>query len=231
MGVTGGGAQAEFITAPESACIPVPDALDPVLAGGFPEAAFTAFDALINKAALGIGDRLLVHGALGGVGNAAVQIGALVGADVTAVIRSHEQDALAFSLGCSLSVTPDEILDSGPFDVILELVSGENLPTNLDALDLEGRIVIIGVGTSSTTQIDLRKLMAKRGTLKAATLRARSWTEKAVLASQVEHHLLRHVEAGAYRVIVEEQFPFEAGPEAYVRFTQPGKFGKLVLTP
>ncbi len=230
MGVTGGGAHAEFLTAPASACIPVPASIDPMTAGGFPEAAFTALDALIVQANLSIGDRLLVHGALGGVGTAAVQLGALLGAEVVAVVRNHEQDARALSLGARNSVTPDEISSSGPYDVILELVSGENLATNINALATNGRIVVIGVGSGAKTQIDLRLLMGKRGTLRASTLRARSWEEKALLASRVEHHLLSHLATGAYRILVEEQFNLADGAEAYDRFSKPGKFGKIILT-
>lgn len=230
MGVTGGGAHAEFLTAPASACIPVPASIDPMTAGGFPEAAFTALDALIVQANLSIGDRLLVHGALGGVGTAAVQLGALLGAEVIAVVRNHEQDTRALSLGARNSVTPDEISSSGPYDVILELVSGENLATNMNALATNGRIVVIGVGSGAKTQIDLRLLMGKRGTLRASTLRARSWEEKALLASRVEHHLLSHLATGAYRILVEEQFNLADGAEAYDRFSKPGKFGKIILT-
>ncbi len=230
MGITGGGAHADFLTIPASACIPVPDGIDPKIAGGYPEAAFTAFDALIRQVHLSIGDRLLVHGALGGVGNAAVQIGALLGAHVTAVVRSHESDAQVFSLGCHTSVTPDEIVDFGPYDVIIELVSGENLPTNLESLALGGRIVMIGVGSSAKPEIDLRLLMSKRGTLRASTLRARSWEQKSLLAADVEHHLLGHLATGAYRIIVEHQFDLAEGETAYERFRQPGKFGKLILT-
>jgi NADPH2:quinone reductase len=230
MGVTGGGAHAEFLTAPASACIPVPGSIDPMTAGGFPEAAFTALDALVVQANLSIGDRLLVHGALGGVGTAAVQLGALLGAEVVAVVRNHEKDAHVLSLGARSSVTPDEITSSGPYDVILELVSGENLTTNMNALATNGRIVVIGVGSGAKTQIDLRLLMGKRGTLRASTLRARSWEEKALLAARVEHQLLGHLATGAYRILVEEQFPLVNGAEAYNRFSKPGKFGKIILT-
>lgn len=230
MGITGGGAHAEFITAPASACIPVPDSIDPMTAGGFPEAAFTALDALVLQANLSIGDRLLVHGALGGVGTAAVQIGALLGAEVVGVVRSHESDARLLSLGAQVSVTPDEIVSAGPYDVILELVSGENLATNIEALATNGRIVIIGVGGGSKTQIDLRHLMGKRGTLRASTLRARSWEEKALLATRVDHQLSAHLASGAYRILVEEQFNLLNGAEAYDRFGKPGKFGKIILT-
>ena len=230
MGVTGGGAHAEFITIPASACIRVPDSIDPLIAGAFPEAGFTAFDALISQAGLSIGDRLLVHGALGGVGTAAVQIAALLGAEVTAVVRDHAQDPRVFSLGARHSVTPWEIPDSGHYDVILELVSGDNLSSNVDALATEGRIVIIGIDSVAQTQIDLRRLMQKRGMLHASTLRARSWEQKAMLAAKVEHHLMVHLSSGAYRIIVEDRFDLSDGPAAYDRFKQPGKFGKIILT-
>src|SRR5215216_5348690 len=79
MAVVGGGGQAELAVVHERAAMPVPDGLDWPAAGGLPEAFVTAHDALFTQAALRPGDRLLVHGAAGGVGTAAVQLGRAAG--------------------------------------------------------------------------------------------------------------------------------------------------------
>src|SRR3954451_15115110 len=87
MAVVAGGGQAELAVVHESAALPVPDELEWVAAGGVPEVFTTAHDALFTQAALTCGERLLVHGAAGGVGTAAIQLGQMAGARVTATVR------------------------------------------------------------------------------------------------------------------------------------------------
>jgi len=229
MGITGGAAQAEFLAIPADAVIPVPQALPPAVAGALPEALFTAFDALVTQGGMGLGSRVLVWGALGGVGHVAVQMGALVGGQVTAVARRHDHDQELYQLGADAVVTPEELAGRGPFDVILELVSGANLATNIDLLAAGGRIVLIGLGSEPTATIDLRRLRARRGIVTGSTLRARSWHEKSLLATAIADRVGAHLASGALRVLVDRQYPLEEAPDAYAYFSQPGKVGKIVL--
>ena len=89
MAIVGGGGQAELCVVHERQLMPVPDALDWPQAGGVPEVFTTAHDALFTQARLRAGERLLVHGAAGGVGTAAVQLGRTAGAHVTATVRNE----------------------------------------------------------------------------------------------------------------------------------------------
>src|SRR2546421_87916 len=140
-----GGGQAELAVVHERLAMPVPDALGWPEAGGFPEVFTTAHDALFTQAALASGDRLLVHGAAGGVGTAAVQLGRAAGARVTATVRREELRGGVAALGAE-AIAPDEFVERGPYDVVLELVGAPNLTGNLDALATGGRIAVIGVG-------------------------------------------------------------------------------------
>src|SRR3954469_935418 len=119
MAVVGGGGQAELAVLHERAAMPVPDALDWPQAGGTPEVFTTAHDALFTQAGLDPGERLLVHGAAGGVGPAAGQLGREAGARVTATVRNeaHRDDVAA--LGAE-AIAPEGFEEHGPFDVILE---------------------------------------------------------------------------------------------------------------
>ncbi len=90
MAVVGGGAQAELAVVHERAAMPVPDGLDWPEAGGLPEVFTTAHDAIFSQAGLRSGEHLLVHGAAGGVGTAAVQLGRAAGARVTATVRRED---------------------------------------------------------------------------------------------------------------------------------------------
>ncbi len=127
-------------------------------------------------------------------------------------------------------IDPAETHDHGPYDVILELVGAPNLETNLASLATGGRVVIIGVGAGSRAELDLRSLMATRGSLRGSTLRARPLEAKADAARRLENHVLPLFAAGRLRVPVEAAFALEDAPAAYERFAAGAKFGKIVLT-
>jgi NADPH:quinone reductase len=231
MALLGGGGQAELAVVHERVAMPVPDALDWPAAGGFPETFTTAHDALFTQCGMGIGDRVLVHGAAGGVGTAAVQLAAVAGASVTATVRNASLRDAVHELGAHLVVAPDEFAAHGPFDVILELVGAPNMAANLAALATGGRISVIGVGGGATVELNLLALMGSRGRIHGSTLRARPLEEKAMAARAVEADVLPQVTAGHIRVPVAETFPLDAAAAAYERFAAGGKLGKLVLLP
>ncbi len=229
MAIVAGGGQAELAVVHERALMPAPDALEWPAAGGFPEVFTTAQDALFTQAQLKPGERLLVHGAAGGVGTAAVQLGRASGADVTATVRNEELRPGVEALGARV-IAPEGFEEEGEFDVVLELVGAPNLAANLGSLATGGRIVVIGVGGGAKTELNLLALMGKRGRIMASTLRARPLEEKADAMRKVEKHVLPLVEAGAVKVPVAETFPLDEAQAAYERFASGGKLGKIVLT-
>jgi NADPH:quinone reductase len=231
MAVVGGGGQAELAVVHERLAVPVPDGLGWPEAGGFPEVVTTAHDALFTQCGLGLGDRLLVHGAAGGVGTAAVQLAQRAGARVVAGVRNRDHHRAVADLGAAVVAEPDQVFDHGPFDVVLELVGAPNFPANLDALATGGRLMVIGVGAGATVELDLRTLMARRARLLASNLRSRPLEQKADAARRVEHQVLPLVADGRLRIPVAATFPLAQAPEAYERFAAGGKLGKLVLLP
>jgi NADPH:quinone reductase len=228
MAVVAGGGQAELAVVHESAAMPVPDELEWTAAGGVPEVFTTAHDAIFTQACLTVGERLLVHGAAGGVGMAAVQLGTMAGARVTATVRSEQAREQIAALDVN-ALEPDGFEEAGPFDVILELVGGPNLGGNLQALAMRGRIVVIGISAGAKAEIDLRMLMGKRGSIHASTLRARSLEDKAQAARLVERHVLPGFASGDLSVPVTATFPLADAAAAYDRFKEGGKLGKIVL--
>jgi putative PIG3 family NAD(P)H quinone oxidoreductase len=231
MGIVGGGGQAELAVVHERQLMPVPDAFELHAAGAIPEVFTTAHDALFTQCDLRPGERLLVHGAAGGVGTAAVQLGSAAGAAVTATVRNPEcRDAVA-ALGAQEVLEPEGFEEHGPFDVILELVGAPNMPANLKALATGGRIVVIGVGAGFKAEVNLLALMGKRATLRASTLRARPLEEKAATARAMEREVLPLFAAGRLRVPLADAFGLDEAEAAYDRFTAGGKLGKIVLTP
>ncbi|HWD44416.1 MAG TPA: zinc-binding dehydrogenase [Actinomycetota bacterium] len=229
MALVGGAGQAELAVVHERTAIGVPDGLGWPEAGGFPEAVITAHDALFTQCGLGLGDRLLVHGAAGGVGTAAVQLGAAAGATVVATVRDPGLHQAVADLGADVVVEPGRATAHGPFDVVLELVGAPNFAANLDALATGGRLMIIGVGAGASVELDLRQLMGRRARLLGSTLRPRPLEEKADAARRVEHQVLPLLADGRLRVPVAATFPLEAAQDAYDRFAAGSKLGKLVL--
>jgi putative PIG3 family NAD(P)H quinone oxidoreductase len=228
MGIVGGGGQAELAVVHERQLMPVPESLDIVAAGGVPEAFTTANDALFTQCGLAPGERLLVHGGAGGVGTAAIQLGARAGAQVHATVRDPSlRDAVA-ALGASVTA-PDDFVEHGPFDVILELVGGPNITDDLTALATCGRIVVIGIGAGSRAELDLRVLMHKRALIRASTLRVRPLEEKALAARALERSVLPLLASGVIEVPIAATFPLGQVAAAYERFSAGSKLGKIVL--
>ena len=141
----------------------MPDGVAWAQAGGFPENYTTAHDALFTQCGLGMGERVCIHGAAGGVGTAAVELAAAAGCDVVATVRNEAHRERAWPRSGATVVAPDDFVDPGPFDVILELVGAANMPANLDALAAGGRIAVIGVGAGFTRRAQPARADGKRG--------------------------------------------------------------------
>ena len=228
MAVVGGGAQAELVIVHERAALPMPATLDFLAAGGFPAAFTVAHAALFTQCALRPGERVLVNGAAGGVGVAAVQLARVAGATVVASVRAPHLRASLESFGAT-AVDPAEAAAHGTYDVILEPIGASNLKSDLGSLTIGGRLVIIGVGAGARGEIDLLQLMDRRARICGSTLRARPLEDKAVAARLVERQVLPLVAARRVRVPVEAMFGLEEVDAAYARFEAGNKLGKIIL--
>jgi NADPH:quinone reductase len=207
----------------------IPGYLDWAAACGLPEVFCTAHDALFSQAGLRAGEHLLVHGAAGGVGTAAVQLGRAAGARVTATVRNEELRPGVEELGAR-AIDPEGFAEHGPFDVILELVGATNLRGNLSALALRGRIVVIGVsGAGPKGEINLLDVMQKHARISGSTLRPRPLEAKAAVMRLVEKEVLPNFENGTLTVPIAATYELDRAEEAYDRFAAGGKLGKIVL--
>jgi NADPH:quinone reductase len=221
MALLPGAGQAELVAVHETHVLPVPETIDWPRAGGFMEVFATAHDALFTQAALKEGERLLVNGGAGGVGTAAVQLGARAGAIVTATARHHLDEVRA--LGAT-DTEPD-----GKYDVILELVGGDNLATDLERLKTNGRIAVIGTGAGATAEVNFGYLMRSRGRIHGSTLRPRSREEKADVVRRLREDVLPLLADGRVVVPVDATYPLDEAQDAYEAFAGGGKLGKIVL--
>ncbi|MGH9087485.1 MAG: zinc-binding dehydrogenase [Acidimicrobiales bacterium] len=230
MALVGGGAQATLALVDEAHALAVPDGISWPEAGGFCEAYCTAFDALFRQCTLVMGERALVTGAAGGVGIAGVQLAAAAGARVVASVRDRARHDEVAALGATVVVTPDEVADRGPYDVVLELVGAASLPIALGALAPGGRVSVIGVGSGARIELDLLRMMRSRARIGGSTLRARDRREKADVVADVATGALPLLAAGRLGIPVCATFPMTEAAAGYERFTAGGKLGKVVLT-
>jgi NADPH:quinone reductase len=221
MALVGGAGQAGLVAVDRRHVLPVPDALGWPQAGGVMEAYATAHDALFTQANLAPGERLLVNGAAGGVGTAAVQLGLAVGAEVTGTARSNADRVR--QLGASTS-------PEGQYDVILELVGGELIADDVGRLAPRGRVAVIGTSAGRRVEIDFGRLMGSRGRIHGSNLRSRSADEKAEVVDRLREQVLPLLAAGRAVVPIDATYPLAQAQEAYEAFARRGKFGKLVLT-
>jgi len=227
--VVGGGAQATHCLVPSEHLLFVPDHVTWDEAGGFAEAFTTAHDALVTQGGVESGQRVLISGAAGGVGVAAVQIAHSLGAHVIAVTRSDEHHARLRELGADETITMEDVVDIAPVDIVLELVGAAHLTLAWPRLAPYARVVVIGVGGGSRMEIDLLSVMSTRMTLTGSTLRARSRSEKSSVADRVAQTMIPRWRTGEVRVPVAQTFALDDADLAYAAFEQQGKFGKIVL--
>ena len=155
--------------------------------------------------------------------------GARVVASVRNEARRDEVAQLGAACGTVDVIAPEDEASRGPYDVVLEVIGGPNLPGDVEALATDGRIAVIGVGGGAHADVNLLALMGARGRIYGSTLRARPLEGKARAAQLVASQVLPLLEAGQVRVPVEATMPMEEATAAYERFAAGGKLGKIVL--
>ncbi len=235
FGLVGGGGLADRVAVHERCLARVPDTVSDAEAAGAPEAFITAHDAAMTQGELRMGETLLVHGAAGGVGSAAVQIGIGAGAHVLGSVRSDRAASAVRALGAE--VVPDdgfvpsvlELTGGRGADVILELVGAPHFPANLDALADRGRILVVGVGAGEEVTLPLRALMRSRATLRGTTLRARPLEQKAAAVRAFEGGVVPLLADGRARVLIDSTFVVGDVHAAFDRLASRGKIGKVLL--
>ena len=194
----------------------------------------TAWRALFMRAHARAGETLLVHGASGGVGTAAVELGRSHGLRVIGTAGTAEGLALAREHGAHLVLNhreKDYLQQVMPFtggagvDVVLEMLANVNLDHDLDVLAMHGRVVVIG--NRGRVEIDPRKAMSRDGTILGMTLFNATPEE----SRQIHAGLVAGLENGTLNPVVGKEFPLADAAKAHVAVMEAGAFGKIVLVP
>ena len=229
-----GGGYAERVAVPAGQLLPVPKGVDLVEAAALPEVVCTVWANVFMLAHLRPGEALLVHGGSSGIGTMAIQLGKAVGARVAVTAGSAEKLEACRALGADVLINyreQDFVAALGPegADVILDVIGAKYLDRNLDALAVNGRLVVIGMQGGVTADLNLGKLMSKRAAVIATSLRARPLDEKAAIVAAVREHVWPLLEDGRVRPVVDRVFPLAEAAEAHRLMESSTHIGKILL--
>ena len=234
-----GGGYAERVLVPAGQLMPVPAGVDLVVAGSLPEVACTVWSNVFMIAGLQPDETLLVHGGSGGIGTMAIQLASALGSRVITTAGSAEKLAVCESLGADVTINyrdqdfvevVKEVTDGKGADVILDNMGASYLGRNIDALATEGRLVIIGMQGGVKGELNIGKLLAKRGAVIATSLRARPVEEKAAICASVVEHVWPLIADGSVRPVVHTTLPLEKAAEAHRMMESGDHIGKIMLT-
>jgi NADPH2:quinone reductase len=237
--LTGGG-YAQYCVAPAAQCLPIPRPLDTVAAAAVPEAFFTVWTNAFDRGRLKAGEWVLIHGGARGIGTTAIQLARAFGARVVTTAGSPEKCAACERLGAERAINyrqtdfvqaAREATGGHGVNLILDIVGGDYIQRNLDALALEGRLVQIGVIGGSMAQVNTWTILTRRLTFTGSTLRARSVAEKGAIAATLRERVWPLLDSGAIAPIVHKTFPLERAADAHRALEEDRHIGKLLLVP
>jgi putative PIG3 family NAD(P)H quinone oxidoreductase len=236
--LTGGG-YAEQVAVPAGQVLPVPAGIGLVEAAALPEVTCTVWSNVFMLAGLRPGETLLVHGGASGIGTMAIQLAVTAGARVAVTAGSASKLARCRELGAEIlvdyreqdfvEVVRDATGGRGA-DVVLDTIGAKYLDRNLDVLATNGRIANIGLQGGTRAELDLGKLMARRGAVLSTTLRARPPEEKAAVVASTREHVWPQLESGRVRPVVDRVLPMADAAEAHRVVEASSHVGKVLLS-
>ena len=233
------GGYAEYATVPASLALELPPDMPWPPAGGIAEVFYTAYDNLLTRGRLRPGETVLIHGIGSGIGTAATQLAVRAGARVIGTASTQRKLDAALDLGASDGINyaeedfverARELTSGRGVDVILDIVGGPYLQRNLDALALEGRLMVVGLQGGHRAEISLRQVMSRRLTVHGSTMRIRTVAQKAAVAQGMRSDVMPGFVDGSLHVVVDSVFDLAHVADAHRALEAGDHFGKIVLT-
>ena len=232
MALLPAGGYAEEVVVDAGSAMHVPEVLSFEEAGAIPEVFLTAYLNVFDLARAKRGETLLVHGGGSGVGTAATTLGKLGGLRVLVTVGSDEKGRRCIAHGADLAInykTEDFAERARGTDVVLDHIGAQYLPRDLQALNVGGRVVIIGsMGGSGRVEVDVGAILGKRQQIIGSTLRARPNVEKVAIVASFIARFGEDLRAGRIKPVIDRVFPLEQAAEAH-RAMAGDHFGKIVL--
>lgn len=234
-----GGGYAEYCAAPAALCLPVPVGLSMAEAAALPETYFTVWTNVFQRGRLVGGESFLIHGGSSGIGTTAIQLAKAFGARVFATAGSADKCRACEELGAERAINyRDEdfvkvvraATGGEGLDLIVDMVGGDYVQRNLDALAVEGRLVQIAfLGGPKVKDFNMLPVMLKRLTITGSTLRPRTVAQKAVIADELRAQVWPLLVGGVVRPVMDQSFPLAEAAQAHARMESSAHIGKIML--
>lgn len=230
-----GGGYAEYVACPADHALPVPQGLDLRAAACLPETFFTVWTNVFLRGGLQAGERFLVHGGSSGIGTTAIQLANVRGARVFATAGSDDKCAACTRLGAEQAInyrTQDfvaELKAQGGANLILDMVGGDYLPRNIQALADDGRLVQIAFLNGPKIEVNMAPVMVRRLTITGSTLRPQSVAAKTAIAQDLEREVWPLLAAGRIAPVIDTEFPLAQAADAHRHLESSAHIGKIVL--
>jgi putative PIG3 family NAD(P)H quinone oxidoreductase len=236
-----GGGYAEKVAVPAAQLLPIPPGVDLVEAGGLPEVACTVWSNIVAAGRLTAGETFLVNGGSSGIGTHAIQVAKALGARVAATAGAPDRLERCRELGADIVIdyhddvpaALKEATDGHGADVILDNMGAKGLKANLDSLAPDGRLLIIGLQGGTKAELDIGKLLRKRGSVTAMGLRGRPVEGphgKGAVVAGVREQIWPLFADGRVRPVVHDTVPMPDAGKAHAQLEAGGVVGKILLT-
>jgi putative PIG3 family NAD(P)H quinone oxidoreductase len=238
--LTGGG-YAEYAAVPREQVLPIPENWNFIEAATLPENMFTVYDNVFTRARFGAGQSILIHGGSSGIGTTAIMLARAFGAAFIAVTAGTDEKCRACrALGADLAINykdADFVDDvkkatgNRGVDVVLDMVGGEYIARDVNALAEDGRIACIATPRGNTATLDIRAMMQRRASVMASHLRGRSAAQKSEISRKLLHDVWPRLPAREpIRPVVDSVFKMGDAAAAHRRLEASLHIGKIVLT-
>ncbi|MBT6925205.1 MAG: NAD(P)H-quinone oxidoreductase [Marinovum sp.] len=230
-----GGGYAEYAVTQAAHCLPVPNGFDLKQAACLPETFFTVWSNVFQRGGLKAGERFLLHGGSSGIGTTAIQLARAFGARVFTTAGSDAKCRACLDLGAERAVNYREtdfvpiMQGEGGADIILDMVGGDYIARNLDALADDGRLVQIAFLQGPKTSLNFTQVMTRRLTLTGSTLRPQSDVAKARIAASLLSQVWPLLSAGRIAPVIDSCFDLDQAAQAHARMETSTHIGKIVL--
>lgn len=235
-----GGGYAEYCVAPVQTVLPIPETWTAAEAATLPENLFTVYDMLVTRVGLAMGETVLIHGGSGGIGSMAIMLARALNAIPITTAGSEAKCAACLAFGATHAInykTHDFVHEAKQFteqrgvDAILDIVGGDYVMRDIEALAPDGRIGMLAYQASGVAELAISKLLKKRASIHGAGMRPRSAELKGAITRALRAHVWPLLSAKeTIRPIIDSTYPIDQAAAAHVRMEEGAHIGKIVLT-
>lgn len=236
-----GGGYAEYALAPAQQVLSVPKNWTTIEAATLPENMFTVYDNVFTRARLARGESILVHGGTSGIGTTAIMLAKAFGARVIVTAGSETKCDAARQLGADFAIDYKQrdfvaevkaFTDGAGVDVVLDMVAGDYIPRDVEALALDGRIACIATMGGSSVTFDMAKLIQRRGAIMASSLRPRTAAQKGEIGKLLRERVWPLLpKRDPIKPLIDSTFTFDRAADAHRRLESSSHIGKILLLP